>query len=179
MSHTAPPVRRRDGYTVPGPHLPAGRTERTIPSPLLSWLAWSILMLPSAASDPVPLVAAEHARVPTPPWALTWADGSGNISRIWQDQEGGEARLAYEPVRPETSSSGVYSGGEARRETLPPERVAELWTLARAVARDAPRAETRAKGTGVLTLSEPTGTTEALVVASPATAALDAALRRP
>ncbi len=128
-------------------------------SPLLLLLAHAAM-----AESPSP--------VPPPPWALSWADGNGNLARAWQDEAAGPVKLSWLPVRPETSSSGLYSGGEPRLETLEAAQVGELWTLARAV-QGAPRVEQRAMGTGRLTVTLPAGEEQVLVAAGAASAALD------
>ena len=46
------------------------------------------------------------------PWSVAYRDGSGNGFRFWRESEGEDARFEYAPVTPETSSSGIYSGGE-------------------------------------------------------------------
>jgi hypothetical protein len=120
------------------------------------------------------LLAPDPALVPPAPWALRWVDGNGNVARAWQDSPDAVARLSWHPVRPETSSSGQYSGGEPRLDPLDSAGVAELWALARTVQWAAPRVETRMMGTGLLTLSGPAGEEQALVAPGPATAALDA-----
>jgi hypothetical protein len=40
------------------------------------------------------------------PWSVTYHDGSGNQFRFRQESETQAARFAYDPVRPEHSSSG-------------------------------------------------------------------------
>ncbi|MCK6506135.1 hypothetical protein L6R53_22615 [Myxococcota bacterium] len=118
-------------------------------------------------------LAPDPSLVPPAPWALRWVDGNGNVARAWQDSPDAVARLSWHPVRPETSSGGLYSGGEPRLDPLDAAGVSELWALARTVQWAAPRAETRMIGTGLLTLSGPAGEVQALVVPGPTTGALE------
>ena len=119
------------------------------------------------------LLAPDPSLVPPAPWALRWVDGNGNVARAWLDSPDAMARLSWHPVRPETSSGGLYSGGEPRLDPLGAAGVSELWALARTVQWAAPRAETRMIGTGLLTLSGPAGEEQALVAPGPATGALE------
>ena len=59
-------------------------------------------------------------------WSVTYSDHSGNVYRFWKDGAESDARFAYEPVQPETSSSGIYSGGTPRQGTLDSSAVTEL-----------------------------------------------------
>ena len=87
-----------------------------------------------------------------PPW--TWisiADGSANGYRF--NRDGAKVEFVYEPVTPEMSSSGFYSGGPARREALDAGdgRLSELWALLqRLEANPAVHVEDRAMGTGAI-----------------------------
>lgn len=95
-------------------------------------------------------------RVPPAPWRLTYADGSANVYRWWQDEPGGAVHFVYQPVKPEESSTGLYSGGPPRAEQLAAgdPRVEELWTTALALQADTARhAARRDKGTGAFTLT--------------------------
>ena len=85
---------------------------------------------------------------------MVYADGSGNGFRF-EAAGGGEAvRFETTPVTPETSSSGTYSGGEARKGTLTRDAAADLWTRVGALEADAEiRAERREMGTGRFTLT--------------------------
>lgn len=92
---------------------------------------------------------------PSAPWKLTYSDGAANVYRWWQDKDGAPVRFVYEPITPETSSTGVYSGGDPRREQLSAgdPRLAELWAKVRALQADsAQHAPARNKGTGAFTL---------------------------
>jgi hypothetical protein len=98
-----------------------------------------------------------------------YADGSGNRFVITAD------RLVYEPVRPEQSSTGMYSGGEPGDVSLGEDQCARLEELIRAFAGDAEhRIEERTKGSGLLV----DGDTQVLVdMRSPHRAALERELR--
>lgn len=107
------------------------------------------------AEPPAPTPTAEESPVPDPPWSLTYADGSGNATRLWQDGEG--AHFEYTPVTPEMSSSGVYSGGDPRSGALEPAQIDELWRLAREVqATTSAHIEARIMGSSQFSLTTPT-----------------------
>jgi hypothetical protein len=91
---------------------------------------------------------------PEPPWSLVYADGSANVYRF--EAEPGRVRFAYEPVTPEKSSTGFYSGGNPVNDLLPPDdpRLATLWERATALEADpAHHADERNKGDGAFTVT--------------------------
>lgn len=112
--------------------------------------------------------------VPREPWAVTYADGCGNrtrFARVSQDA----STFAYEPVKPETSSSGVYDGGEPVHGALLAAEIAALWTLIRRVEADPSlRCDTRRMGTGALHIADHRGERSVLVAEGAALEALDA-----
>ncbi|MGH7829103.1 MAG: hypothetical protein ACREP8_02890 [Candidatus Binatia bacterium] len=80
---------------------------------------------------------------------MNYLDGSGNEYRFWKDSEGGSARFEYSPVRPEESSTGMYSGGEPAQGTLSSKQVKQLWQRLHHLESDATlRITERMKGTG-------------------------------
>ena len=85
-------------------------------------------------------------------WTLRFSDGSGNAFRLERDPQRGPPRLSYDPVRPLTSSSGTYDGGEAHSDLALTESVAEqLWQRAQALIADTRQHQTaRSMGTGLL-----------------------------
>lgn len=94
------------------------------------------------------------------PWLLTVADGSANFYRFECAEPGGPVRFEYKPVTPETSSTGFYSGGPPRSETLDQRdaRLSELWRLLKELEADtAQHTPERAKGTGAITWATPSG----------------------
>lgn len=103
------------------------------------------------------------------PWTVAFADGSGNVTRVARRPDDAVITWEYHPVRPEHSSSGVYSGGEPAAGELAPERALALWKRLRALEADpAVRAERRELGTGRLTISTGDGVTELLLLSGPA-----------
>ena len=64
---------------------------------------------------------------PEAPWNVTYHDGSNNSFRCGQESEGEHARFEYAPITPETSSSGIYSGGQAKKGPMNAKRVEEFW----------------------------------------------------
>jgi hypothetical protein len=115
---------------------------------------------------------------PTPPWTLVYADGSANVFRFVADKVG--VRFTYEPVRPEQSSTGTYSGGAPIDELLAGDdpRLAALWEHARALEADTEHhADERNKGDGAFTLTVG-GERRRFLVVRAATRTLEAFLRR-
>jgi hypothetical protein len=99
------------------------------------------------------------------PWSVTYHDGSANGFRFWQDAGGGGARFEYTPVRPENSSTGFYSGGEPKSGRLSDRRARALWRWVRRLEADASlHTDSRMKGTGAFSLSEPAGGTREFIV---------------
>jgi len=91
---------------------------------------------------------------PEAPWSISYYDGSANGFRFHLDDGAKAARFEYSPTRPETSSSGVYSGGEAKQGDLSAAQVGELWQRVEKLAADTSlHASTRKMGTGLVKLS--------------------------
>ncbi len=91
--------------------------------------------------------------LPPAPWEIRYADGSGNVSRIWRGAPGEPMNWAYDPVTPEQSSSGIYSGGEPARGTLEEGQALAFWAKAQTFLEHTElHAEARAMGTGSLRL---------------------------
>lgn len=104
-------------------------------------------------ADPTPA----RTEVPAAPWELDYGDGSGNGLRFWQEA-GKAARFSYEPMTPERSSSGTYSGGSPNSGDLDAGQVQALWqALRRMQAATKTHAATRMKGTGSFAFTTPTG----------------------
>jgi hypothetical protein len=113
---------------------------------------------------------------PAAPWSLVYADGAANVYGFDATPDG--VVFAYEPMTPERSSSGVYSGGEPRNLHLAPDdpRIDELWRYVVALEADtASHAEARCKGDGAFTVSTAAGERRFLVVRA-ATRELEAML---
>ena len=91
---------------------------------------------------------------PKAPWSLVYADGSANVYRFEATLTG--VRFAYEPVTPERSNTGTYSGGNPVDERLvaTDPRLARLWEYAQALEGDtANHADERNKGDGAFTVT--------------------------
>jgi hypothetical protein len=74
-----------------------------------------------------------------------YADGSGNRYTITSTQ------LSYDPVKPEESSSGVYSGGEPKTVSLTRDRYADIRTaLEKAISNKAIHIPDRIKMSGLI-----------------------------
>lgn len=104
--------------------------------------------------------------IPSAPWNLTYADGSANVYRWWQEQPGAPVRFEYDPVTPEMSSTGLYSGGAPREEQLDADdpRLVELWAKTRALEADTTHhAPDRNKGTGAFSLVTPEGSARFII----------------
>ena len=112
------------------------------------------------------------------PWSVTYHDGSGNQLRFRQESGTQAARFVYDPVRPEHSSSGSYSGGEPAEGTVDKPQVVALWSRLRALEADPSlRAPSRMKGTGDFSLTTPGGTSTFIIMRGPRLAELDAFVR--
>jgi hypothetical protein len=64
-------------------------------------------------------------------WILNFADGSGNRYTIASDAADANAHLVYEPITPEQSSSGTYSGGSPVDRQISAENTSELCDVLR------------------------------------------------
>lgn len=92
--------------------------------------------------------------IPPAPWQLVYADGAANLYGF--DGGSDEVLFAYEPMTPERSSSGMYSGGEPRSLTLAAAdpRLAAIWAeVARLEADVTTHVESRRKGDGAVTIT--------------------------
>jgi hypothetical protein len=132
------------------------------------------LLFCACASVPPAEGTAVADSVPAPPWTLVYADGAGNLHR-WSQADGmSSVTFVYDPVTPEQSSTGMYSGGPPREERLVSgdPRVRALWAGARALQADTARHwPSRDKGTGAFTLITSAGTAEFIVEQGDALAA--------
>ncbi len=97
-------------------------------------------------------------------WTLIFADGSGNQYTVTSAEKSGEARLVYNPVTPEQSSSGVYSGGTPADAQISAENTSELWRQVDALAQNTKRhAKGRSMGSGSFRTKTPAGDTRFLM----------------
>lgn len=86
-------------------------------------------------------------------WTISYGDGSGNRYTFRADGDG--AVFEYDPVTPERSSTGRYSGGDPRSGRLDGDRLAALWQHVRALESNiALQGEDRNKGTGAFHITE-------------------------
>lgn len=91
---------------------------------------------------------------PRAPWRVTYSDGSGNAFYFWREEAGKPALFRYDPVRPEFSSSGIYSGGEPKSGEVADADL--LWRrLAALEAATTAHLDHRPKGSGEVTISGP------------------------
>lgn len=91
----------------------------------------------------------ETAKMPATPWEISFADGSANLYRFWQDSAEKSARFDYAPVQTAESSSGTYSGGTAKSGELSTAEVDSIWAQVDTMRIDQNlHAETRMMGTG-------------------------------
>ena len=101
----------------------------------------------------IALSACAHAPKGEAMWnSISVADGSANVYRFTR---GADGRIAFasEPITPEQSSTGLYSGGPPRKEDLSADdaRLSELWTLLQKLAADeAKHTPDRNKGTAAV-----------------------------
>lgn len=87
-------------------------------------------------------------------YELRYADGNGNVTRIWREHGETPLRFCYSPVTPERSSSGLYSGGEPRHGPVGAELERRLETGLRQLATDPPDGTDpkRPKGSAAFTI---------------------------
>lgn len=113
-------------------------------------------------------------------WTVTYSDHSGNAYRFWKGGADEDARFSYDPVSPESSSSGWYSGGEPREGTMSPAEVEALFQRIRDLEADIGRhAGSRMKGTGSFRVREGSGAERRFIVrAGSAREAFDALIER-
>jgi hypothetical protein len=105
------------------------------------------------------------------PWTINYADGSANQYTFTQSAAGGEVSFEYDPVTPERSSTGSYSGGDPHKAQLAADdpRIEELWSrVEKAEADTANHAPDRNKGTGAFSLVTPSGSRTFIVEMGPA-----------
>jgi len=109
-------------------------------------------------------------------WKLAYNDGSANGYRF--DAAGDGATYRYKPVRPEESSTGMYSGGDPREGALDATTVATLWQHVRALEQATQHhVEARAKGTGQFWIDDERGERGFIYAMSDELSAFDAFLR--
>jgi hypothetical protein len=102
--------------------------------------------------------AADHIDTNAPnsdSWSVTYSDHSGNVYRFWKTGTEEGARFSYEPIQPETSSSGIYSGGSPRQGMLDTNAIATLFAWIRELgAATSSHCQERRKGTGSFRIRE-------------------------
>ena len=126
----------------------------------------------TASVDPVAVDT--EASTPIGPWTLIYADGSGNSFKFWRAADSEVVHFETTPVTPELSSSGVYSGGEARSGELTAVGVADLWKQVTTLeANTEVRAEKREMGTGQFKVTTAVGERAFLVRRGVAVTAFD------
>ena len=105
--------------------------------------------------------------VPKPPWTLAFHDGAANGYRFSHPKDGA-ATFAYDPVTPERSSTGTYSGGEPASGDLSDGDASELWSrVAGLEAATSLHGENRNKGTGAFRIESAAGTRSFIIERSP------------
>lgn len=116
---------------------------------------------------------------PVAPWKLHVADGSANAYHLECAGEGQQVSFKYVPVTPEQSSTGMYSGGSPREESLAATdaRLDALWkTLYALDSNEAVHVADRAKGTGAIAWENAKGKHDFIVKRGPELDALLAQL---
>lgn len=97
-------------------------------------------------------------------WTLIFADGSGNQYTVTSAEKTGEARLVYNPVTPEQSSSGVYSGGAPADVQILAGNTSELWRRVDDLEQNTSRhAKGRSMGSGSFRTKTPAGESRFLI----------------
>ena len=116
-------------------------------------------------------------------WTIRHSDGSGNLAVISMESpaDGGpgapKARWRYDPVTPLQSSSGFYSGGEARSGSASALDAAHLWRhLIAVLDAHADHAECREMGTSMIAVKTAKGERSVVVRSCAARDAFETAL---
>jgi len=98
------------------------------------------------------------------PWSVDYADGSGNHSRFSQASEKAPIQYEYSPIRPENSSSGVYSGGAPKQGSIDDSQSKELWAQVTKLAADEKiHIPDRIMGSGAIKIATPAGKQDFIV----------------
>ncbi|KAB2842974.1 hypothetical protein F9K50_00825 [bacterium] len=101
-------------------------------------------------------------------WTLDYGDGSANQYHFEQRSKGAAVSFRYDPVRPEQSSTGMYSGGEPRQGKLTARQARELKRRLAELESDAAlRVEDRNKGTGAFSVRTSEGTRSFIIRMGP------------
>ena len=86
---------------------------------------------------------------PAPPWTLQFYDGNGNGYSFSHEEKASAASFDFDPLTPEESSSGHYSGGTPASGSLSADHVTTLWEWVHLFQNDESlQCEQRLKGTG-------------------------------
>jgi hypothetical protein len=112
----------------------------------------------------------------TAQWSILYSDGSANRYRFHAaDDDRDAATFVYEPVTPERSSTGTYSGGPPRAGRVAGEELATLWRRVRAFEEAAHlQVADRGKGTGAFSVTDGDGTRTFIIARGDELAAFDA-----
>ena len=91
-------------------------------------------------------------------WRITHHDGNGNTYRFKKDGDDDRIMFTYSPVTPAFSSSGIYSGGDAKQGFLNEDQSEKLneW-IARLASDSSIQSNSREKGTGAFYVSDSNG----------------------
>ncbi len=107
-------------------------------------------------------------------WSITYGDRSGNVFHFHGPPEN---RFRYDPVRPEMSSSGLYSGGSPKEGALSPSEAEGLRARVMALkAQPEVQVQKRMKGTGDFTVRDAHGEQRFTVKGGTALEAFDSAV---
>lgn len=115
---------------------------------------------------------------PSIPWSIHYSDGSGNGLSFVAAAES-PARFEFDPVQPQFSSSGTYSGGTPGSGELPPEDATRLWAaVSELEAATELHVTQRMKGTGQLHVVDASGERRFIIGRCPQLVAFDEWTRR-
>jgi len=124
-----------------------------------TWIIISFSLFPAAG------ITAEYLQTP---WNLSYSDGSANQYRFEKKTKYESISFVYHPIRPEESSTGLYSGGEPRKGHLTAKQARELLKKLKRLESDPSlRVQERGKGTGAFTIGTPEGTRSFILGARP------------
>ncbi|MDF1667311.1 MAG: hypothetical protein P1V97_36535 [Planctomycetota bacterium] len=92
---------------------------------------------------------------PAQPWTLEFYDGNGNGYTFSHPDKAKPASFDFDPLTPEESSSGHYSGGTPASGSLSSEQLSSLWSWVHLFQNDESlQCEQRPKGTGCFVIKK-------------------------
>ena len=102
--------------------------------------------------------AGQETKLSGDEWELSFSDGSNNNYHFRLNASFPTGILEYDPIQPQESSSGIYSGGEPKNISVSPEIAQQIRERVTRLAADKKNhTEMRTMGSGDFVLKEPSG----------------------